>query len=397
VGQAIARTSPYPPTYFPAITHFTDSITALPKEVVRHFSLLKEVDAKACGPEETLAQLTELAFNPPASGQRPNIDNEDGPAATAGGRMEVDDAADPVADNANSADGIANGYAADEASDTTRRHIFLNLRYVLSEMLMTLDEKNHVLSTANDALNKELARMDTSYPYIENEVSEEARLGSLRHWAYNGKNGGKSNGAATGGGDRPRRDALGASGLAIAAVAEEATGTRADRREALHAKRSRKQQQLDSDFDEDHQGRQAPAANAGPAAPKKSHAKVKKPVDSNAASTGPATINGQAGPLNPPNKRRKTEKATNGDGVGGAAAMERSISSAMGHHGAVGKGKAGSPRDTPAAEGGGRKRARVAAPASIVGAATTTTARKRYACLYHLRSSGCLLLTTTCP
>ena len=43
--------------FFPAITHFTDSITALPKEMIRHYTMLKEVDAKVHGPEEKLGQL----------------------------------------------------------------------------------------------------------------------------------------------------------------------------------------------------------------------------------------------------------------------------------------------------------------------------------------------------
>lgn len=42
---------------FPALTHFTDAITALPREFRRHNSLLKEVDAKAWALEDNLYQL----------------------------------------------------------------------------------------------------------------------------------------------------------------------------------------------------------------------------------------------------------------------------------------------------------------------------------------------------
>lgn len=54
------------PGFFPAITHFTNSITALPKEMIRHYTMLKEVDAKIYGPEAELGQfLGEALKNPP--------------------------------------------------------------------------------------------------------------------------------------------------------------------------------------------------------------------------------------------------------------------------------------------------------------------------------------------
>ena len=57
------------PGFFPAITHFTNSITALPKEMIRHYTMLKEVDAKIYGPEAELGQLLSQALkNPPAKG-----------------------------------------------------------------------------------------------------------------------------------------------------------------------------------------------------------------------------------------------------------------------------------------------------------------------------------------
>lgn len=42
---------------YPALTHFTDAVTALPREFRRHNSLLKEVDAKAWALEENLLGL----------------------------------------------------------------------------------------------------------------------------------------------------------------------------------------------------------------------------------------------------------------------------------------------------------------------------------------------------
>lgn len=53
----IPATPPVPHGFYPALTHFTDAITALPREFRRHNSLLKEVDAKAWALEENLLQL----------------------------------------------------------------------------------------------------------------------------------------------------------------------------------------------------------------------------------------------------------------------------------------------------------------------------------------------------
>jgi hypothetical protein len=64
-GQSSAadapQTSTVPPGFYPALTHFTDAVTALPREFRRHNSLLKEVDAKAWALEENLQQLLKIA------------------------------------------------------------------------------------------------------------------------------------------------------------------------------------------------------------------------------------------------------------------------------------------------------------------------------------------------
>lgn len=52
-----AESPPVAHGLYPALTHFTDAVTALPREFRRHNSLLKEVDAKAWALEENLLQL----------------------------------------------------------------------------------------------------------------------------------------------------------------------------------------------------------------------------------------------------------------------------------------------------------------------------------------------------
>lgn len=59
--------SPVPHGFYPALTHFTDAITALPREFRRHNSLLKEVDAKAWALEDNLLQLLKDSSETPAT------------------------------------------------------------------------------------------------------------------------------------------------------------------------------------------------------------------------------------------------------------------------------------------------------------------------------------------
>lgn len=61
IGTEHTQAPPIPHGFYPAITHFTDAILALPREVRRHTSLLKEVDAKAWALEENLQTLLQTA------------------------------------------------------------------------------------------------------------------------------------------------------------------------------------------------------------------------------------------------------------------------------------------------------------------------------------------------
>ncbi|KAI9800642.1 MAG: hypothetical protein M1825_003964 [Sarcosagium campestre] len=330
-----------PPGFFPAITHFTDCMAAMPKEIVRHFTLLKEVDAKACGPEEILDQITRYASQLPP------------PAHT------TQEAPNGLLTNGAAVNGNAPGVEQplDAEADLPRRHLFYNLRLILSELLPTLDEKNHVISTANEALNKQLARMDTSLPYIDNEISEEGRLGSMTHWAYKAIPE-KRNGVPVVN-ERPRREQAGALAAAAAAAVldEQAAAARSEsRREAMLAKK-RGQQEMDADD----------PRYAGPAAggKKTQAARGRKTADNAAGGVGLGIVNGAAS--NPPQKKRKTEKAAANSGTG--TPMERSVSAQVSKSGAAAKGNAASPRSTPVLDGP-KKRARG-------GIAAAGTTRKR--------------------
>ena len=211
-------------------------------------------------------------------------------------------------------------------------------------MLATIEEKNHVINTALDCLNKQNKRCNSSFPYIEEEISEEARLGSMTHWAYTDKAAEKKGMMA---GERTRRAANTAAALQ---EAEAATLRSESRREALAAKRPRNQH-LDSDFDD---GRMVgKKVNIG--------GKSRKAVDTGLGNgVGLGIVNGAA----PPNKRRKVEKtaATN-------LGVEKAMSTVYGPSTVTSRGIAGSPRprDTSINDTVGKKRGRGGAVTNGVG------------------------------
>ncbi|EEH08094.1 PHD finger domain-containing protein [Histoplasma capsulatum G186AR] len=170
--ESAARNIPH--GLYPAITHFTDAITALPKEFRRHASLLKEVDGKAWALEEALSKQLDAATasTPYAKLMQGGIPTKE-----------------PI------------NYDSPEA--LARRKIFFDLRSTLSDLMITTDEKNHVLWNANNELEKQIRRIDATFPYVEGEISEEARLGSLTHWAYSNKTVAKTTGNTS---ERPRRE-----------------------------------------------------------------------------------------------------------------------------------------------------------------------------------------------
>ena len=359
--------------FFPAITHFTDSISALPKEMIRHYSMLKEVDAKICGPEEVVGQLITTTLRTPIPFHR----LAPAPQFVETARSEIDG----LASTAGTADNIsiksvpsqievASTATQEELAsrDLSRRQLFHRLRACVQEMLPTLDEKNHVLSTAVDGLDKQLTRCKSSYPYIEDEISEEARYGSLTHWAYTEKSAEKK-GTTAGerAGERTRRDAAAANQLATTAPAvyeAEGAALRSELRRQAIAERRQRNHHHDSDFDD---GRGV------------SHSTTKKhPANSRGRKVADTTLNGTGVGLGiangssaaaPPSKRRKVERSAPNATLGGVP-MVRAMSSVYGSNMGSTRGAGTSPRATPIVETA-KKRGRTATQANGTG-------RKRY-------------------
>ncbi|KAL1985878.1 hypothetical protein VTN96DRAFT_7256 [Rasamsonia emersonii] len=302
------QTSNVPHGFYPALTHFTDAITALPREFRRHNSLLKEVDAKAWALEENLYHLLTIAADSEPVPCPPN------PA--------------PIVD------GVIRDYAlppdapVESQESKNRRLLFDRIRRTLSDLMMTADEKNHVITNANDELDHQLYRLDSIFPYIAGEISEESRLGSLNHWAYSNRSNAKTSGSTAN--ERPRREAASNNTAhLVQAIHEAEAASRSEaRREAVLARKQRRNHG-ESDFDETRAG----GARKGAVAK----------TDAVAVSTAA------------PAKRRKVEKP---QPAPTGAALERSLS---------GVNSAGRATSKDAAGSDAKRRARAPNTASTAG------------------------------
>lgn len=336
---------------FPAITHFADAIAAVPKELVRHFTLLKEVDAKIFAPEEQLFRLVAAAANAPPPDS--SVSNEaSSSTAPASAPMSTQNSSSGITMNNSlqsvpTVDEVHNSSVFDPAN-LPRRHLFRQTAIKIQEMLVSLEEKNHVISTANEALEAQLARIEDVWPYLESEFSEEAKWGSNTHWAYPQNRTGKTSHA-----ERARRDGAAAISAAAQALAEEAAARSDARKQAVQAKKNSKNQNNhthhDSDLD-DHDGR-----HKNETTKKGAGSKSRKTVENNVGlgiSTTPTTSNG-----NPPQKRRKVEKTPSAPVPTPAPVpTERAMSTVFGNAAAPPKAKTSSPHETPAPEAPPKKR-----------------------------------------
>ncbi|KAK7402535.1 hypothetical protein QQX98_011706 [Neonectria punicea] len=348
--------SDQPIDIFPAVTHFADAITALPKELVRHFTLLKEVDAKLFAPEEQLFRLVAAAAKAPLPEPRPSNEASSS-IAPASAPMSAQNSSSGIA----ASNGLHPVPSADDShkdlvfdpSNLPRRHLYRQTAIKIQEMLVSLEEKNHVISTANEVLQAQLARIDDVWPHLESEFSDETKWGSTTHWAYPENRTGRASQA-----ERTRRDGAAAISAAAQALAEEAAARSDARKQAVQAKKNSRNQNNnnhsnshnnntnnihDSDFD-DHDGRHKGETKKPQGIKSRKAATAETNNISLGITTASSTNSG-----NPPQKRRKVEKTTNG------ATAERAMSSVFGT--TAPKAKTTSPRATPAPEGPKKRKA----------------------------------------
>ncbi|OJJ82221.1 putative PHD finger domain protein (Ing1) [Aspergillus glaucus CBS 516.65] len=301
-GHGSMSDAPPTPTvphgFYPALTHFTDAITALPREFRRHNSLLKEVDAKAWALEENLLQLLKVSSETQAVQHPPN------PAPIVAGVIRDD----IMPQNPSQ--------PPESPESKNRRLLFDRVRHTLSDLMMTADEKNHVISNANDELDRQVARLDTVFPFIAGEISDESRLGSLTHWAYSNRN----TATKTTTNERPRREVAAAKELAEA----EAFSRSEARREAVLARKHRRGH-ADSEFDDTRSSsRRGHGSKARGSAATGEHATTDNTVSGSTAAT----------------KRRKVDRPTPAES---GTPMERTASGAGSTAGGAGSKDAQDP------------------------------------------------------
>ncbi|KAK5706092.1 hypothetical protein LTR97_001078 [Elasticomyces elasticus] len=362
--------------FFPAIQYFSDAVVALPREVMKQFTLVKEVEAKIYGPALELEGQLEgcLGLSVPTRGEREGGGEGRGGMGGGGGGMLSFTASNSIVGGTGSVskDGsLLNGFGGgsmsilpsaaasvigeDETATTdpaadeqlARRRQFLALRQSLHALLPNLDEKNVVLAEANRVLAQQLSRVDSVWPHVENEISEEARWGSMKHWAYSDNRAPRHKagmvGAGAGRGYGRQGDVAATNSLVAAANMVHESEIAAARREAMRdgkvvkGKRAARDMVVeagDSDFEEPR------------VVVKKAATKGVKKMAATAQGLGITGSNGEA-----VIKRRKVDK----DLV--APGMERSNSSATAKGGksaaaglvGVGGREGGTPRSTPSA------------------------------------------------
>jgi len=341
--------------FCPALTHFTQAIDAFPKELIKHFSMFKEVEAKIHDPERALKLMLDEIDQLPVSTRAQRAEPSQDIASTDGSNganLNGSLLHDPARLWQQLLPEDLSRRPTDEQMDLKKRQAFLRLRLQIVNILPALDEKLVVLGGAKATKDKGLARMHNSWVHLDNEVSEEARYGSVTHWAYADKEEKKKGGAH----ERQRREVASANNLAAAAQhvhdADSIAAKSEARREAMLANKRNRNQHVDSDFDD------RPAKK-----PQKRKAIAAEATNNEGRNVGLGiTSNG------PPaqGKRKKTEKALAAAAAAAAAAvappMERSLSGALKAAGTGGRSGT-SPRATPSIEGGPAKRKPRAPPA----------------------------------
>jgi hypothetical protein len=341
-----------PGGFCPTLTHFTQAVDAFPKELIKHFSLFKEVEAKIHDPQRAMQnQLDEIAQMPvPTKAQRRDaVHNGAGADQSATVSVNGFVMEDPATKYKQLFPDDFNNLPPSEQADLQKRQAFFRLRMLIMNMVPLLDEKLVVLGGAIATKDRGLARMNSSYLHLDDEISEEARYGSLTHWAYADKEE-KKKGAPSH--ERQRREVVSANNLAAAAQhvhdVDSIAAKSEARREAMLANKRNRHQHNDSDFDDrpvkKTQKRKAVAADA---------------AVGETRNIGLGITNSSAPPQG---KRKKTEKAL-AAAAAAAPPMERSLSGAL--KGAAAGGRSGtSPRATPGADvSGTSKRKPRAAPA----------------------------------
>lgn len=130
---------------YPGLNDMADALEALPMELIRHFTLLREIDAKCIVTMPELTRLIKDVFKLPIP--------------------------DPT-----------EVHLVQE-----REQIFDRIRQLIRELMPCLEEKMHVAGVAAEAISRHVARLDYDYNDLiigQNEIPHIIRYGPKEHPAY---------------------------------------------------------------------------------------------------------------------------------------------------------------------------------------------------------------------
>lgn len=128
---------------YPGLNDFTDALEALPLETVRHFTLLREIDAKCTTTTPLVADLiAKFLAIPPAAKDDPEC--------------------------------------AKKTED--REAMLLEIRGLIRELMPCLEEKMHVAGVAAEAVARHISRIDADYELITSrEIPQVIQYGEPDH------------------------------------------------------------------------------------------------------------------------------------------------------------------------------------------------------------------------
>lgn len=131
---------------YPGLNDMADALEALPMEIIRHFTLLKEIDAKCIVTMPELTRLIKHLFTLPVPSQ-----------------------------------------SSSAAANEEREQVLTHIRQLIRELMPCLEEKMHVAGVAADAISRHMKRLDYDFNELvvgQDEIPHLVRFGPAEHPAF---------------------------------------------------------------------------------------------------------------------------------------------------------------------------------------------------------------------
>lgn len=167
-----------PNDLLPGLNDILDAFEAMPIDLAKYFTLLKEIDAKCITTVPRLNRQIDEYVDLLHAEEVPHQDELDMKASAVGanGKSNPSDQSGPKEKESN---------GTSESPDDDKRRRLKRIMKCFNDVIPCLEEKMHVTSVAADVLAKHLYRIDNDYRVIvgNNEIPELVRIGPLNHRA----------------------------------------------------------------------------------------------------------------------------------------------------------------------------------------------------------------------